>query len=279
MRFPFGYGLSYTEFSYSNLKVKDNKDEIEVTIDVTNVGDIKGKETVQIYVSTPKEKIHKPLRELKGFTKVELNPKETKTVTVVLYKDDLKYWDIKENRFVLEDGKYVIQVGKNSRDIILEESLNIKGEKVELHNNDIYMNLDFMNLTEAKYQEIWGIEIPELPKSRPFTLETRLDELKATFMGRILFNAVVSVARKGLKEAKKMQEGTEKDNKIKGALFLEKILVSNSLRSMSMCSSGGMPYNFAEGFRDLANGHLIKGIKDFMSKIKAPTLPCDTEGK
>jgi beta-glucosidase len=87
------------------------------------------------------------------------------------------------------------------------------------------------------------------------------------------------VARKGFKEAKKMPEGTEKENKIKGAIFLERILVSNSLRSMSMSSSGAMPYNFAEGFRDLSNGHLLRGIKDFTSKIKAPNLPSDKEGK
>ncbi len=279
VRFPFGYGLSYTEFEYNNLKVNDKKDEIEVILEVANKGDRKGKETVQVYVSSPRENVHRPLRELKGFTKVELASKETKTVKVNISKEDLRFWDVNENRFVLEDGNYIIQVGKNSRDCVLEQELTIKGEKVKPRNNEVYGNLDFSKMSDEKYESIWGVKIPELPKSRPFTLETRLDELKATFMGRILFNAVINVARKGLKEAKKMPDGTEKDNKIKGAIFLERILVSNSLRSMSMSSSGEMPYNFAEGFRDLSNGHLIKGIKDFTSKIKAPELPSDKEGK
>lgn len=279
VRFPFGYGLSYTEFKYSNLKVKQKENELGIQVDVTNVGKRSGSETVQVYVSNPRSNIHKPIRELKGFGKVLLNPQEIKTVSVVINKDDLKYWDVELNRFVLENGEYEIQIGKSSRDIVLIHKEVIKGEKASENTQETYQNLQFDELTNEKYEEIWGIKIPELTKTKPFSIETRLDELQASFMGKILFNAVVSVARKDFKEAKKMPEGTEKENKIKGAMFLERILVSNSLRSMSMSSSGAMPYNFAEGFRDLSNGHLLRGIKDFTSKIKAPNLPSDKEGK
>ena len=74
-----------------------------------------------------------------------------------------------------------------------------------------------------------------------------------------------------------MPEGIEKENKIKGALFLERILNSNSIRTLSMSGGIAFPYNFAEGFRDLSNGHIIRGIKDFARKIKAPALPNEEE--
>ena len=280
VRFPFGYGLSYSTFEYSNLRIEQKEHYIEINVDVKNSGGCSASEVVQVYASIPSKNIDRPLRELKGFNKVNLKPNETKSISIVVDKNDLTYWDTSKNRFVLEDGEYLIQIGKNSRDVILEKTVLIKGEKIiDSPGKNVYYSLDFVNLSNEEYEKIWSTKIPTLPKTRPFTLESQFIELRQSFMGKILFNAVISVAKKQMKEAKKMKESTEKDNKIKGALFLEKILMTNSIRSMSMSSSGAMPYNFAEGFRDLSNGHLFKGIKDFMSKIKAPKLPCDKEGK
>ncbi|MBP5294248.1 MAG: hypothetical protein J6Y95_00855, partial [Lachnospiraceae bacterium] len=107
----------------------------------------------------------------------------------------------------------------------------------------------------------------------PVTLESRFTDLRQSFMGRILFNAVLSVADKQAKEAEKLPEGPEKDNKRKGALFLRRILESNSPRSMSMSAGKSLPYNFAQGFVELTNGHLIRGAKCFLTKIKVPKLP------
>ena len=92
-------------------------------------------------------------------------------------------------------------------------------------------------------------------------------------MGRILFNAVLSVAGKREKEAEKMPDGPEKDNKRKNAQFLRRILESNSPRSMSMTAGKSMPYNYAQGFVELTNGHLFRGLRCFMKKIKVPKLP------
>lgn len=115
--------------------------------------------------------------------------------------------------------------------------------------------------------------IPPEPKRFPVTIESRFTDLQQSFMGRILFNAVLSVADKQKKEAEKMPAGPERDNKMKGAQFLRRILESNSPRSMSMTAGDTMPYNFAQGFVELTNGHLIKGAKCFLTKIKVPKLP------
>ena len=110
-------------------------------------------------------------------------------------------------------------------------------------------------------------------KLKPITLDSRFSDLKQTFMGGIIYKAVINVAYKDMKKALKMPEGPEKDNKIKGAMFLEKILDSNSIICMSMSAGKQFKYNFALGMMDLSNGHIFKGIKDFCSKIDAPLLP------
>lgn len=117
--------------------------------------------------------------------------------------------------------------------------------------------------------------VPALPKPYPTTLESRFTDLQQSFMGRILFNAVLSVAKGQMKKAEKMPDGPEKENARKGALFLKRILESNSLRSMSMSAGQSMPWHVANGMMEMANGHLIKGIKCFLSPVKVPRLPKD----
>ena len=273
VRFPFGYGLSYTTFEYKNLKVIQKDNELIVNVDVTNMGKAEGYEVIQIYVFSPKENVHKPIRELRGFNKVYLKANETKSVRVVIDKEDLKFWDINQDRFVLEDGEYIIQVGKNSRDIVLEEKVAIKGEKVAKTLQKTYELMDFDNLSNDVYEELWNVKIPPLPPIKPITLESRMSDLKATFMGRILLKAVLSVPHKQLNKAAKMPDGVEKDNEIKGAQAIEKMMVTCSLTTMSMASGGRFPYQLALGFKEIANGHLIKGIMRATKKIKAPELP------
>ena len=125
------------------------------------------------------------------------------------------------------------------------------------------------------YEDTYSIpaQIPSLP----ITMESRFTDLEQTFMGRILFNAVLSVAHKQMKEAAKMPDGPEKDNKRKGAEFLKRILESNSIRSMSMSAGKSMPYHFAQGFVELANGHILRGIKSFCSPVHVPPLPKDEQ--
>ncbi|MBQ9031797.1 MAG: glycoside hydrolase family 3 C-terminal domain-containing protein [Parasporobacterium sp.] len=130
-------------------------------------------------------------------------------------------------------------------------------------------------MVETKEKSSYSDElvIPEEPAKFPVTLESRFTDLRQTFMGRILFKAVLSVAEKQAKEAEKLPDGPEKENKRKGALFLKRILESNSLRSMSMTAGASLPYNYAEGFVALTNRRLIRGALCFLKKIKVPELP------
>jgi len=119
--FPFGYGLSYTTFSYKNLKVSAETfrdvDGLIISVDVTNTGKVAGKEVVQVYVHDHKSRLVRPPKELKGFTKVELQPGETKTVTVSLDFRAFAYYHPAYKQWITEDGEFDILIGASSADI------------------------------------------------------------------------------------------------------------------------------------------------------------------
>ena len=149
----------------------------------------------------------------------------------------------------------------------------LKGfEKVWLHPGET-KTVSITAEDEPKIEYPDTYTVPEELPHFPVTMESRFTDLQQTFMGRILYNAVLSVANKQEKKAAKMPDGPEKENTKKGAYFMRRILESNSLRSMTMCAGKQMPYNFAEGFMELTNGHLIKGAGCFMKRINVPKLP------
>ena len=128
---------------------------------------------------------------------------------------------------------------------------------------------------EEASRETWSdaLSVPPLPPRLPLTMESRFTDLKQTFVGRLLFNAVLSAARVQMWRARRMPEGPARENAIKGAFFLRQALESNSPRSMSMTSGGALPYNVAQGLVELANGHFMRGARCIMKRIRVPGLP------
>ncbi len=282
VRYPFGFGLSYTTFDYQNMQVEESEAEYKVSCEIVNNGNYDGSEVVQLYVKAP-QGVFKPIKELKGFTKVYLKAGESKYVEIVVKKDDLRYWNIKENRFVMEDGEYELQLCSDCQTVRLSQIIMVNGDNAAIpylqEINAIYSALDFGKVTNLIFEQMSGLKIPKIPPKKPIRLESRFTDMRHTFMGRILFNAVLGVAKKDMKRAKKLPEGAKRDNKIKGAIFLKRILESNSIITMSMSAGKSCPYNFAQGFVNMSNGHLFKGIKCFCTKIKVPCLPKDKEEK
>ncbi len=129
--FPFGHGLSYTTFEYSNLtfsaKEFTAKDGVTVSVDVTNTGSVAGKEVVQLYVGDRTGTQDRPVRELKGFEKVALEPKETKTVTFKLDERSFQWYSPQQGGWFAANGEYVIAVGSSSRDLRLKERITLVG--------------------------------------------------------------------------------------------------------------------------------------------------------
>ena len=132
--FPFGYGLSYTEFQYSDIKLdKDimtNQDSLKVSFTVTNTGDRAGKETVQLYVKPNGSRLKRPVKELKEFTKVHLESGESKVVAFSLDNRDFAYYDDYHQEWVVDSGIYTIKMGASSADIRLSVDLEIESKHV-----------------------------------------------------------------------------------------------------------------------------------------------------
>ena len=127
--FPFGFGLSYTGFSYSGIKTDKLKyrsnETIQVTLELKNTGKMNGDEVVQLYVHRLNSQVEWPEKELKGFTRVSLNPGESKKVTISLPVSQLRYWDAKIHDWRLESGKIQVMIGSSSSDIRLVKNIEI----------------------------------------------------------------------------------------------------------------------------------------------------------
>ena len=276
VRYPFGFGLSYTSFAWSGMKVREEGEKMVVSCRVKNTGGRGGAEVIELFVSAPQSKVFKPLRELKAFQKVRLEAGEEREVVLTVQKSDLSYFDPQKHAWILEGGEYKLQFCSDADTVVLEETITLQGEHNAPYGEEVYRAYTTapLQVSDALFEKMSGQRIPPLPPRKPITLESRFSDLKgADFLGNILHSAVLGVADKTMKEAKMLPEGAEKDNKIKGAMFMYRILESNSLISMSMSAGLTFPYNFAEGFMALANGRIFKGIKCFCTKIKAPKLP------
>lgn len=124
--YPFGYGLSYTNFEYSDLKVIRQDQEINLSLKVKNIGKAIGKEVVQVYISKTNSEIDRPLKELKGFSKTGLlNTDESANLNIVIPISDFSYWNEEINNWSIENGEYNILVGSSSRDIKVEKKIRI----------------------------------------------------------------------------------------------------------------------------------------------------------
>lgn len=131
VNFPFGHGLSYTDFSYSDLRVDKDKitdqESVTVHVDVTNTGSLTGKAVVQLYVQDVESTVRRPVRELRAFDKVTLQPGERKTLHFRLDKRAFAYYEPKIHDFFVESGEFLIEIGENSRDIRLRQSITVEG--------------------------------------------------------------------------------------------------------------------------------------------------------
>lgn len=223
--FPFGFGLSYTSFNYENLTVTRAGERVTAEVTVTNTGCCGGAEVVQLYVRPPEGGVFKPATELRAFEKVFLKAGESKRVTLSFEISDLKYYNVKLCRRVLEGGEYTVEICRDCITPVLAQSVTVEGEGVEIpyetEINAAYSGGNLQNITEEIFEKMSGLKIPPLPPQKPITLESPFIDLKSTFFGKILYSAVMSMPKKQLKRAKKLPEGAERDNRIKGAAFLE----------------------------------------------------------
>ncbi len=269
LRFPFGYGLSYTIFQYRNLRMEEESGKTAVYAEIINNGKTAGSEIVQLYVKNNSGKVFAPEKELRGFTKVFLLPGETKTVCIRFDRKDLSYWNVKKHCWILENGDYEILLCASSADIRLKSTITVRdGENEESPYSKEIEKAYLMppKRISSVFYELTGRKNITAVSSDTLTLESSLTDFERTFMGKILYKAVMGVTQKEYKKALNMPDSLERDTRLKNSYFVVKMMPSNSLRSMCMSSSGRFTYNIAVGFVEMANGHFIRGLKSFLKK-------------
>ncbi len=241
VRWPFGFGLSYTSFAYTNLEIKDKM----VSVTITNTGDCAGGEVVQLYVVAPQNGIHRPIRELKQFTKVYLQPHESKRVSLELSDRSFAVW---QDGWKIPSGTYTIQVAG------LSEQIDINGEILEVA--DDQKGLWYETCAGKPNQKDWETMLgkkyvaPVLKKGC-FTMDNTVIEMKDySLIMKIMFKAVEATIAKGF--------GGKKDYENPDFRMLMNSSAGSPLRTMQI--SGGMKGGVLPGMLEMANGHVFRGI-------------------
>ena len=257
--YPFGYGLSYTSFTYSDLKVLDNG----VSLKVKNIGNYNASEVIQLYISKKDSKVYRTAPELKGFTKVYLEINEEKEVFIPFDEYSFRYFDVTTNKFEIEEGEYDILIGKNSLDFVLQGTLYKEGTVITKESNYNYslntLDEDFIKLLN---REVDNTKV-EYSKQNKIHVDynTTVFELKyAKGISARLFEGAIRLV-------------------VKFFMLINKPLVANNIimgvynnpvRALSRMSGGMISFIQLDALITMFNGEFFKGLKEFLkaSKIK-----------
>ena len=248
--FPFGYGLSYTTFQYSDLSVSDQ----EVTFTLTNTGDRAGAEVAQLYVALPESKIFRAARELKGFAKVFLQPGESRQVTIPLDDKAFRYFNVKTNRWEVESGRYQLMVAASAEDVRLTGEVEVKGTDAPIpYDRDelsCYFSAQVENVPDGQFEALLGRPIPQSKWDRSAPLGMNDSLLQMSYAKGL-------VARFAAGRLAAIQRSSE----AKGAPNLNVLFIHNMpFRGLAKMSNGLASTEMAASVLDICNGHFFRGL-------------------
>ena len=246
VRYPFGYGLSYTTFVYSDLTVSEEK----VTFTLTNTGKLDGAEVAQLYVSAPGKDIFRPKKELKGFAKVFLKAGESKVVEIPLDDKAFRYFNVKTNRWEVEAGEYTLTVAASAAEVKLEGKLTLAGTKAPAPYGDLshYCSAQVNQVTDGEFEAILGRPIPDGSWNGLLTENDAICQLSY---------AKGAVARFAYKILKHLKDKSEK----KGKPDLNILFIYNMpFRAMAKMAGGMVDEKMVADILQMVNGHFWKGL-------------------
>lgn len=246
-RFPFGYGLSYTTFEYKDLKI----DTEGVTFTIKNTGNVSGTEIAQLYVGKSSETVFRPVRELKGFVRVELQPGEEKEVRIGFDDKTFRFYDTRTDSWEIESGTYQIMIGENAQQMVLEGALDVKGtvenggyKKEELPE---YFSGKIKDISDEKFRILYGKEIPDGSWSGEIRMNDAVCQL---YYGKGILGKLLCAI---LKLLLKISDWKGKPNL--NVLFNYNM----PIRGYAKMTGGIVTMKMAEALTEMANGHRIKG--------------------
>lgn len=256
VRFPFGHGLSYTSFTYSDLHIDGNT----VTATVTNSGNVPGDEVVQLYMAPPQDGIHRPVQELKGFARVELQPGESKRVSFELNERSFAVW---LDGWKVLPGRYEVRIASSSRDIRLQDSLDVSGQMIgtpDWQHGSWYETMEGAP-TREEWKRAMGHTVPlaSEPKKGEFTLDNSCAEMKDhSLVMKIQYKATENIVAKSF--------GGKKDYSDPAFRMMMICATDCPLRAVVTNSNGSMTDSMAQGLLHMANGHFLKGVRTLLKK-------------
>ncbi len=267
VRFPFGFGLSYTSFTYEKMKISPISisagEEVEVHCTIRNIGKRAGKEIVQLYVGRKDVNGFHAVRELKDFIKVSLQAGEEKDLTFILGKRVFSFYDAAKGEWSTAPGEYQISMGASSRDLRLTQTVTIKGEKEKaleenLERLEQYIEFHDNRFNHAAFQRLYGKPLPsnEFAKHEKITLNTPLVDFQRKLLGKPIFG----ILKKELGKHAGFTENPRLNQRVKEAM------VEMPLQAITNSSSGTFTEKTASALVHLANGEIIQAIKIFVQK-------------
>lgn len=258
VRYPFGHGLSYTDFAYRDLRVLDRT----VTAIVQNTGKVRGAEVVQLYIAPPQNGIHRPRKELKGFARVELDPGESKTVTFDLDDRSFAVW---QDGWKIPGGDYAVLLGASSRDIRLQTAISIEGERVEA---PVWQRGSWYETCKGKpareeWEKLMGGAVAEIaePKKGEFTMDsTCVEMLESSRVMKLQYKISENVIARDY--------GGKKDLSNPSYRMMLTCATDCPMRSVVINGKGMMPEFLARTLLHIANGHYGKAILSLFGRKK-----------
>jgi len=270
-RFPFGFGLSYTSFRYSDLMV----DSGGVTFTITNTGNAAGDEIAQLYVGLEKSMIFRPKSELKGFVKVKLQPGESRRVAIPFDDRTFRYYNVRTGRFEVEAGSYSILVGASSEDIRLTGEISNAGtgaeSPYEMAELEHYYTADVESVTDEEFEALLGRKAPrsDWDKSLPLTRNDTISQLyyAKSGMARLLHRMIRHMKLK----AEEKRSPDLNLQYIYNMPFYGLAKMTKGMLSMDMVDSLLMIINgrFFKGLSNLIGGYfrMRRAKKDFRESL------------
>ncbi|WP_124065778.1 glycoside hydrolase family 3 C-terminal domain-containing protein [Clostridium sp. E02] len=249
VQYPFGYGLSYTTFAYSDLQLSKEG----VTFTLTNKGGRDGKEVAQLYVTGPKGTIFRPEKELKGFAKIHLKAGESKTVKIPFDDKAFRYWNIETNGWEEEGGNYTISIGASVADLRLSMSLNRKGttDQMPYQSNQLnsYESGQIGNVSTEEFERLLGQPVPDGSWSGVLGLNDAICQM---------YYAKSRLARLIYRILTKLKKASE----AKGKPDLNLLFIYNMpFRGIAKMTGGAVSMEMAKGMVQVVNGRFRKGMK------------------
>lgn len=253
VQYPFGYGLSYTTFAYSDLRVDDEG----VTFKVTNTGKCDGAEIAQLYVGMKGGKVFRPAKELKGFAKVFLKAGESEDVTISFDDKTFRYWNVKTNAWEIEGGTYQVMVGANVADIRLEAEVAITGTGAEIPYDQAklpsYYGGNVQNVQAAEFTELLGTPIPDGSWKGELGVNDAICQLNHAKSGlaRLIYRILTNMKEK---------------SEAKGKPDLNILFIYNMpFRGIAKMTGGAVSMDMVRGMVLVVNGHFFKGLGKIIS--------------